>query len=715
MKRNLSHALILVIFFFVFAASAAATGKQFVAAPSYPVGLYPGPLAVGDLNNDGIQDLVIVNHDGSVSVLLGRKDGSFAPARTRSLTPQATALALGDIDGDGNLDVVLGFDNGEVEEVEVFRGNGNGTFKPGVVIDQSSCPVALAVTDLNNDHKNDIVVANSGNCGSYLRVLLNSGHGQFQGTSYPLLNTASALAVSDLNNDGNMDVAVTSSAGEFVAVLLGKGDGTLQPFVNYAAGDSPISLAIGDVNHDGAADLVMGSRNNGVEGLEVLLNKGNGTFGQPVFTAVAVSQSVQLADFDGDGNLDVAGFGGLNSENYVAILLGKGNGAFKLPSAIYGQPQAQSGGMVVGDFNRDKRPDLALANFGSNSVSILFGKGDGTLLAANSYPVHDNPFLFATADFNGDHIPDLVVPVAGTLYTYLGTGNGTFRSLRTSRVNPLANSVAVADFNGDAIEDLVVTAAIQGDSEVDILFGNGDGTFAKAASYPFSHLPKSVAVGDFNGDKKPDIAVAADNALFVMLNNGDGTFGSPSEYAPGYDPSVILVADINKDGKADLIMGSSIGFASSVLLGNGDGTFQNPITLPGGGFAGGVTSGDFNHDGKPDLAALTGGVGGVVIYLGHGDGTFDLGPTYSLPSEAQISSADFNADGKLDLAVTTAGGVELFLGDGAGNFVDAGLYAVGNAPYPIAVADFNGDHRPDLATTDEDGDVVTVLLNTKAK
>lgn len=239
--------------------------------------------------------------------------------------------------------------------------------------------------------------------------------------------------------------------------------------------------------------------------------------------------------------------------------------------------------VVTADFNRDGHLDLATANlYGhlpdslDSDVSILLGNPDGSFQAARNYAAGVGPDSIAVGDFNGDGQLDLVtgnLDSAGKISVLLGNGDGNFPSFGQSyTLGTNTRAVAVGDFNADGKLDVAATGSYDAVTDVDVLLGHGDGSFA-----PTFFLPNtggrhdSLATGDFNRDGYADLAWAEEEgtAVDVLLSNGDGTFQAAQSFATAVGSVSVVAADLNGDGKLDLVTGSP-----SVLLGNGDGTFQ---------------------------------------------------------------------------------------------------------------------------------------------
>lgn len=304
--------------------------------------------------------------------------------------------------------------------------------------------------------------------------------------------------------------------------------------------------------------------------------------------------------------------------------------------------------------------------------------------------------------------------------------------------NPWPQSVAVADFNGDGKLDLAVPvySIFTPASDMNILLGNGDGTFTPGPTFPLSgQNVNNAVVADFNGDGKPDLAISLPDAneVQILLGNGDGSFTALPPISV-YGVFVVATADLNKDGKPDLVTVNFGPGTLTVLLGNGNGTFTQgptittPISGPGGLAVGpvSVAVADLNKDGTPDLAVANcprgsqGATGSVTTLLGNGDGTFTAladSPTAG-GQPLYIAAGDLNGDGIPDLVVTdmnngapTPGNLTILLGKGDGTFTPTAASPVtGSIPYSVAITDLNGDGKPDLVTADAGSNSLTVLL-----
>jgi hypothetical protein len=313
------------------------------------------------------------------------------------------------------------------------------------------------------------------------------------------------------------------------------------------AGDDPWSVATGDFNGDGIPDLAVANYSDGT--VTILLGNGDGTFTQATNSPIALGNTtfaVVVGDFNRDGKADLDVLSGYYNGT-VTIFLGNGDGTFTQaagnPTAA-GNPSGTNEAAVIGDFNGDGIPDLAVAN-DAGSVTILLGNGDGTFTPASGGPITmgETPLSLAVGDFNGDGILDFATVNFdnANISIFLGNGDGTFTQAAGSPI-PVGSypyAISAADFNKDGKIDLAVANSAYTSSStgtVTILLGNGDGTFTQAADSPVTvgYGPRSAAVGDFNGDGIPDLAVANNynDTVTILLGNGDGTFAMAASTMP---------------------------------------------------------------------------------------------------------------------------------------------------------------------------------------
>jgi hypothetical protein len=332
---------------------------------TYATGAGPYSVASADLDGDGVADLVVANYTGnSVSVLLGRGDGTFRPQVAYATGAGPFSVAIGDLNRDGVPDLAVA--NYAGGTVSVLLGRGDGTFQPQVSYAAGGSAAAVAMGDLNRDGALDLVVANAKSAG--VSVLLGQGNGTFQlPTGYATGASPMSLAIGDLNGDGVPDVVVANYGGNTVSVLLGYGGGTLHPQVGYATGSSPRSVAIGDLDGDGVPDLAVANFAGAT--VSVLLGQGGGTFQAQTTTSVWGSpSSLAIGQFNRDGKADLVVTS--QSSNVLAILAGDGTGLFTNSGSNPATGLVPTS-VAVADLNRDGGPDLVVANYSSNTVGVI--------------------------------------------------------------------------------------------------------------------------------------------------------------------------------------------------------------------------------------------------------------------------------------------------------------------------------------------------------
>jgi len=735
------------------------TGPGTFAAPvSYNLNAAPLSLSINDVNGDGFGDLVIPTLSG-LNILLGNGDGTFRagpvnsyafPSNIYTLYPNPYPWALADFNGDGRVDIASL--NQATNTVFLLFGNGDGSFQEPVSFGVTGESFGLLSTDFNDDGRPDLIVTSTAlldspeQYGEFL-VFLGNGDGTFASPVTTNLGVGftsnpSAIGVGDFNEDGFPDVAAISSSYPYpLSIFLGNGNGSFTAGATYQYGPQQGPLYVADINGDGHLDLFKLTN-----GIWLYYGKGDGTFSSSYFAdayAYNYSSSLVLGDFDKTGRVSIAGISGTG----ISIQYDVRPSTVLLQTSPYptvGQPITMTATITPSDATGTVTFSYGQTTLGSSSVINGSAAITTSALQAN--------YQALSANYSGDSITS---PSSG-FYELFVIGNPVIVSLATSAsqqtlgvpvtltatVTPSEATGSVTFFDGLTViggaplagghASFTTSLLPFGTNSLTAVYG-GDTTYGAGAMSPsapvqvkanpggalrYTALPgypsgTPLAVGDFNGDGKPDLLIqepAYSSSLTgaLLLGNGDGTFqagatwnlGPPLTYglAP---PQTFAVGDLNGDGKLDFAS-SSNGYATAIYFGNGNGTFTQPPNSVFYVGNSGVVTADFNGDGLPDLAAIS-DTNEVSVLLNIGGGNFEywenLPPQSALSSVPSFAVGDFNGDGKPDLAVsgTAANSVGIFLGNGDGTF-QAPLNAnTGAIPGEVVVCDFNGDGVQDLA------------------
>jgi hypothetical protein len=627
-----------------------------------PVVIYPMTTAanvsfiVDDANGDGVPDIIVPTTSSGggsqLTTLIGKGDGTFtvgpsSPIATIQVNELSQTLVTGDFNGDGKKDVLMADGN-------LYLGNGDGSFGAGKQVLPGNVYAnyynsAFAVGDFNGDGKLDLAQEISNITNGIVVIFLGNGDGTFtQGAAYEVVPHPAALVATDIDGDGYTDLVVAresngvfSAAGDswFYQVLMGYGNGTFNA--------APVTL-VGP----------FGSGGNGAT--------------QSV-TQWPSTGIYALADFNADGHLDLLEPqpSGTNVDGATLMALtispGKGDGSFGagVASAMTFTPAI----VAAGDLNGDGKVDAVAV--GSNSagaviVGVLFGSGGTSLTGELDYPLPANtgiPARVVIGDFNGDGLPDIAVAIRGGpfcsntcttgVYVLFGQQAHTFAApvLIDSSLQPI---IATGDLNGDGRADLVVADAglgylaptVSTPGVIHVYLGNADKSFTASTPVIPTLFFSDVALADINKDGKLDIIAGAEDAaggntlVLALPGNGTGGFGTAVKtlIAGGFEdpPPVIAVGDFDGDGNADVAFFLSGDF-SGILFGAGNATFPTQVNMRvfSPTFPGAAMAVDLNGDKKPDLIYADGGQSGLVSLMNQWNAaTAQTATTATLTSSA---------------------------------------------------------------------------------
>ncbi|MGA3045961.1 MAG: Ig-like domain repeat protein, partial [Terracidiphilus sp.] len=655
---------------------------KFAPGVTYEAGSHPSAVLLADINGDGRPDVLVSNEsEGTISVLLGSGDGTLQPRQSYAVGFNPSYIVAGDFNGTGHVDVAVA---GKSEsQLAIFFNAGDGNLQKPVLRRLSKTPTALTVADFNNDGHADIALANTDGTVS---ILLGRGEGVFHAlTDISVASgSLSSIASGDFNQDGKIDLVVTQPGQKSISVLLGDGNGGFASPASYAVGNEPVFAVIADVNGDGIPDLVV--INNQSNTFSVLNGTGDGTFKSPLdFVAGNAPLAAVADDFYGSGHVDLAIIN--QASQTVSVPSGYGDGTFKAARSYFAgqQPVSIASGILDGgktpgvvvanycgadpscsstgnvavflpgsngvsgsyrlsstytlgsgpaavalaDVNGDKNLDIVAVNRLDKTVSVLLGAGDGTFRQLATFPLAASPIAFAIGDLNNDGKPDLAVledcgaetcSQTGSVELMAGTGTGAFQSLMTYAADYSPSSIAIGDVNGDKIPDIVVAnrcgvdATCQSPGTAIVLLGDGTGKFTPGAALDLGRSPSSIALGNLTGSGL-DLIVSSssDNTVAVMQGNGDGTFKEAVPYAVGKQPGSLVVADFNGDGKADVAVTNFTDSTVSVLYGRGDNTLLPATTLPVGTGPIAMTAIVRASGGRASLATANGNTGAPTL------------------------------------------------------------------------------------------------------
>jgi hypothetical protein len=695
-----------------------------------PVNFSSSALLSFDATGDGFLDLALPDLlGGSFQILAGSGDGTFQALSPVAGSENVTELITGDLNSDGEPDLVALAGANGASEVRILLGSGGGAFGPPVVTPVAQPGAAGALADFDADSKPDLALAISGSATDL--VLFGDGLGGFSsqlavpngGDSFTFLRSIHAA---DFNGDGAQDLLTVVDFPLNLGILLGNGDGSFQPLLVTAVPRRPRSAATGDLNGDSLLDLAVGVDG----GVDLFL--GNGQGGLQLLQSLAGGFTVRTAllDLDGDALLDLTAVEADPSS--ILVALGNVDGTLQAPARFSTGAFPSTG--VEGEFTGDGLIDLIALNNNSASLSLLPGDGTGAFATSPPATPGANEMNAATlADFNEDGLLDLLLAtdiVGESAQVRLGNGPGSFGPPSALFFNDQGAGVATGDVDADGDLDFIVTG--RGFDLAIVFLNNGNGTFNPNFDiFNTGRRPGAVLLSDLDGDGALDLLVhdRQDATVSVLLGKkgilGDpnGNFDDRTAFAVGRGEAM-AAGDVDGDGDLDIVTADTDDDTVSVLLGNGDGSFQPRQVFPTADGPAAVALGDIDGDGDDDVAVASPFVAVVGVLRSNGDGTLqprqDLsvgrGPFFQLSfpfalGPSSVALSDLDGDGALDLiCANQSDNLSILRGLGDGTFAPQRLFATGAGPTVTLVARLNADALPDLLVLDTESDELSVLL-----
>jgi len=821
------------------------SGPGFYAAPEiHQFSAKLSSVAVCDLDGDGDADLAVTSPSlETVSIMLNNGDGTFAAAVDYP-TSEGTYISVSDLDGDGDQDLAVEAGGGVMGHISILKNNGDGTFAPKIDYPVGFAPREFSLGDLDGDGDVDLAVpVESGDslcvCPSNrgVSILLNNGDGTFAGKIFysDSLYILRDLVLGDMDGDGDVDLV--TSGDDSIAIMKNNGDGVFAPGVKYQMGVNlwP-SLALGDIDGDGDLDVVMGGLDVYPLGaIYVMKNNGDGTLaGNAVFpmgyAGTNGSASIYMSDVDGDGDVDIAA---TNEGGTVAVLSNNGDGTFIHSAVIDAGRRPRS--VIISDLDGNGRGDFVMlidqpipsVNDVVSIVKFIPGERNGVVSVLpeqnatgvastapievsfsgpiNTASINDTLSFIVTGQSSGRHrgsfsfsggdavvsftsdsaffpgeivkvdvtglikdVGDLpIVPFMCTFTTAVDSSPGDFGPPVGYNLS-VTHQAVVYDVDGDGDGDVVATAGSGITGRVAVFKNNGNGTLSSPVEYP-KYLPVGVSVGDIDGDGDGDIVVqggGGGDTLSILKNDGDGTFPVKNNATENLK-SRFGVSDLDGDGDADLVsvgawvlknngdgskflkysfyVSSTSGYyvgdidgdgdddlvnsahgpdRVSVLKNNGQGMFLPPENYTVGNLPGAVFMSDLDGDGDIDIAVVNRGSNDISILKNYGDGTFGARVDYPTGKEPiSIFGGDVDGDGDIDLAVANnyigSNSISVLKNVGDGTFMDKVDYPAGTEPETVIITDMDRDGDADIVISNLHGirilmglDQVRVIVQT---
>ncbi len=586
----------------------------------YKIGDWPRDLTSSDLNNDGWIDIASVSstdHKLWLNLNTGNSTVLFSSAINYSTEQSPVGIASGDLNNDEIDDLAIINVGANITvngaryyySVSVLINKGNAEFEPRVNYIIGKNPAKVLIDDLNNDGLLDIATSNR--AGYNISVLLNKGSGKFQNAvNYSLIDrpySGRTLRTGDVDGDGFKDIVSISSKLNTLEVLINNGNGTFQDYIDYQIPLRPVDLFLADFDVDGDLDAAICSQDD--SSVAIVPNNGDGIFSDVKFYYTGTRpQGITNGDFDNDGDIDLVTANYLSGTITVKYNDGIGNFDEELEKNVAVEPFA----ITTGDLDNDNYLDVFTADEALFKVVIIKNGGEGKFdEPIITHDVSGYPYSIMFHDLDGDGYNEIITcnnaQLSISILKNLGNESfAPFQDYSFEAQHPFF--LAAGDMDNDDDEDIICTIYDANmkvvEHNITIIWNNGNGTFSSHTNYDIGTTPKSVRVSDVDLDGDLDIIssnIDSDTAT-VLMNLNNATFGNQTDYQVGDAPSNLELSDIDMDGYPDIITANQNNDSVSILYNKGSGEFTDHIEYLIGGGPIFITSADLNNDGFNDVA-----------------------------------------------------------------------------------------------------------------
>lgn len=668
-----------------------------------------GGVRIGDVNNDGVTDIITPMFNNTINISIGKGNGIFD--NSFFLTGANNEVLVQDMNGDQLQDIVaLSYTQ---QQIYIWKSLGNGSFETPVILTTdefldplniSDYPGALNIADFNMDKKPDITVNHKGNPSMFI-YFADAGFTYGPPKSINIPSIAN-YQIGDVDGDTYPDIIYPS--GYQLRYLKNKKDSTFEApkIITLPQFYFVKKFRISDINKDSKLDYLV-LYNDYDQKLTMFLSNSLGGF-DSVYSfksSVEVLEiGLELIDEDLEKDLYIL------SKESANLLQGSPTGVFKEMNKYI--PPSYLRNLVAvnfSDLDRNGKMDLVAQSFYPEGVNLFMGQGNGNFVSSIlEHGTHnvDGPFYIHADDLNEDGLADVVATASGSkkVSTFLSNGDGTFKT--NSFISPQKGpaGIATADMDGDDKKDLIL-ASYYGINIVGIFKGNGDGTFQQMRD-TFNYGAEDVKVADFNHDNRLDLVLnnAQGPEMIVMINQGDLHFEVSIITTSFWNTNDIAVADFNRDGHMDIIAMSVSSSKDNCIIytGNGDGTFMKQKRYSVINRPIDVEVADLDKDGHQDLVFGFDGSQDTGIMMGVSDTSFTPIKNYNgMSNGGGIAVKDFNMDGILDIVA----GMSLLLGNGDGTFKEKVDFLNRINSMQLATGDFDGDKKVDIVTVNMDASI----------